>query len=151
EEGDEAAEDEGEDEHGSGYPPCDTVDLAETLEGGTADHGDEAPAGEDEHAAGPALALAAESGGGHGDEGTAGPVINQWTWFTWGGTEFHLAMHLDGLSAMMLFVVTLVSLLVHIYSTEYLKGDRRFTHYYAFLSLFTASMLFYVDRKSTPL
>ena len=42
---------------------------------------------------------------------------------------------------MMLFTVTLISLLVHIYSTEYLNDDRRFTHYFAFLSLFTASML----------
>ena len=52
--------------------------------------------------------------------------------------------HLDGLAAMMLFVVGFISLLVHIYSTEYLKGDRRYTHYFAFLSLFTASMLFFV-------
>ena len=35
---------------------------------------------------------------------------------------------------MMLFIVTLISLLVHIYSTEYMHGDRRFTHYFAFLS-----------------
>ena len=42
---------------------------------------------------------------------------------------------------MMLFVVTLVSLLVHVYSTDYVAGDRRYTHFFAFLSLFTASML----------
>ena len=35
---------------------------------------------------------------------------------------------------MMLFVVTLISLLVHIYSTDYVGGDRRYTHYFAFLS-----------------
>ncbi len=55
----------------------------------------------------------------------------------------------DGQSVMLLFVVTFISLLVHIYSTEYVKGDRRFTHYYAFLSLFTASMLFMVLSSST--
>jgi NADH-quinone oxidoreductase subunit L len=55
----------------------------------------------------------------------------------------------DGLSAMMLVTVGIVSLLVHIYSTEYLKGDRRFTHYYAFLSLFTASMLALVIAQNT--
>jgi NADH-quinone oxidoreductase subunit L len=45
--------------------------------------------------------------------------------------------------------VSIISLLVHIYSKEYLHGDVRFTHYYAFLSLFTASMLFYVLGMST--
>ena len=47
---------------------------------------------------------------------------------------------MDGPSVMMLFVVTLVSLLVHIYSTDYVAGDSRYTHFFAFLSLFTASM-----------
>jgi len=55
----------------------------------------------------------------------------------------------DGQSVMLLFVVTFISLLVHIYSTEYVKGDRRFTHYFAFLSLFTAAMLFMVLSSST--
>ena len=50
----------------------------------------------------------------------------------------------DGLSVMMLFVVTFISLLVHVYSTDYVGGDRRYTHFFAFLSLFTASMLFFV-------
>jgi NADH-quinone oxidoreductase subunit L len=50
---------------------------------------------------------------------------------------------------MMLVTVSIISLLVHIYSKEYLHGDVRFTHYYAFLSLFTASMLFYVLGMST--
>ena len=45
---------------------------------------------------------------------------------------------------MMLFVVTVISLLVHVYSTDYVSGDRRYTHYFAFLSLFSASMLFFV-------
>src|SRR5829696_709606 len=89
---------------------------------------------------------AAEAEGEH--EGSAGPVVTEWTWFTWGQTDFYVGTHLDGLAAMMLFVVAVVSLLVHIYSTEYLRDDRRFTHYYAFLSLFSASMLFYVLSAS---
>ena len=40
--------------------------------------------------------------------------------------------------------MTTVSLLVHVYSTEYVQVDRRYTHYFAFLSLFTAAMLFFV-------
>jgi NADH-quinone oxidoreductase subunit L len=50
---------------------------------------------------------------------------------------------------MMLIVVTLVSLLVHIYSTDYVAGDRRYTHFFAFLSLFTASMLGLIMASST--
>ena len=38
----------------------------------------------------------------------------------------------DGQSVMLLFVVTFISSLVHIYSTDYVNGDRRYTHYYAF-------------------
>ena len=50
---------------------------------------------------------------------------------------------------MMMFVVTLISLLVHVYSLEYMRGDRRFTHFYAALSLFTASMLLLVVADNT--
>ena len=48
---------------------------------------------------------------------------------------------LDPLSAMMLVVVTLISFMVHVYSLEYLKGESRQPTYYAFLGLFTFSML----------
>ena len=50
---------------------------------------------------------------------------------------------------MMMFVVTMISLLVHVYSTEYMRGDRRFTYFYAALSLFTASMLLLVVADNT--
>ena len=49
----------------------------------------------------------------------------------------------------MLVIVTFISLLVHVFSTDYVGGDRRETHYFAFLSLFTASMLFYVISSNT--
>src|SRR5438445_2222587 len=49
--------------------------------------------------------------------------------------------HIDGLTAVMFVMVTLVSLCVQIYSTAYMHGDRRYTWYFAALSLFTASML----------
>ena len=77
------------------------------------------------------------------------PVVATVTWFTIGGISFEAGTLLDGLSAMMLLTVCIISLLVHLYSTEYLRGDVRFTHYYAFLSLFTASMLFYVISSNT--
>jgi NADH-quinone oxidoreductase subunit L len=77
------------------------------------------------------------------------PVTQEWTWFENGGVEIKVGMLLDGPAVMMLFVVTLVSLLVHVYSTDYVAGDRRYTHFFAFLSLFTASMLGLVMASST--
>ena len=49
----------------------------------------------------------------------------------------------------MMIVVSTISLLVHIYSTDYVGGDRRYTHYFAFLSLFSASMLLLVMSRNT--
>ncbi len=92
----------------------------------------------------------AEGGSEHGGEHeSVPPVVRTVTWFQIGGLEFELGTLVDGLAAMMLITVCIISLLVHIYSTEYLHGDVRFTHYYAFLSLFTASMLFYVLSSNT--
>lgn len=48
---------------------------------------------------------------------------------------------IDPISVMMLVVVTFVSLMVHIFSLGYMKGEERFATYYAFLGLFTFSML----------
>ncbi len=87
-------------------------------------------------------ATAAEAGGGGEQPYIA--VQNSTQWLQSGGVEFNIGILVDGLSVMMLFVVTLISLLVHVYSTDYVGGDRRYTHFFAFLSLFTASMLFFV-------
>lgn len=48
---------------------------------------------------------------------------------------------IDNLTVIMLVVVTLVSLLVHIFSMSYMKGDKRYSRYYAYLGLFSFSML----------
>jgi NADH-quinone oxidoreductase subunit L len=65
------------------------------------------------------------------------------TWFKFGprGFEVELGVKVDGLTAVMLVVVTTVALVVHIYSTGYMHGDRRYTWFFAVLSLFTGSML----------
>ena len=57
------------------------------------------------------------------------------------GFRLELGTLLDPLTAMMLIVVTTVSLMVQIYSLGYMHGDPRFSRYYAYLSLFTFSML----------
>ncbi|MCU1352415.1 MAG: proton-translocating NADH-quinone oxidoreductase, chain [Acidimicrobiales bacterium] len=77
------------------------------------------------------------------------PVVRQVTWLQSGGVKLKVGTMVDGLAAMMLFVVSAISLLVHVFSTDYVAGDRRYTHYFAFLSLFTSAMLFYVLAENT--
>ncbi len=62
-------------------------------------------------------------------------------WVVVGPLEVDIGITLDGLTAIMLIVVTSVSLLVQFYSQEYMRGDPGYNRYYAFMSLFTASML----------
>ncbi len=63
------------------------------------------------------------------------------SFLTVGGLHLDVGQHVDGLTAVMFVVITLVSLCSQVYSLGYMRGDRRFTIYYAFLSLFTAAML----------
>ncbi|MGH2578167.1 MAG: NADH-quinone oxidoreductase subunit 5 family protein, partial [Actinomycetota bacterium] len=63
------------------------------------------------------------------------------TWFTVGPLHLELGQYVDGLTAVMLIVVTAVSLAVHVYSIGYMSGDVRFTWFYVVLSLFTSAML----------
>jgi len=77
------------------------------------------------------------------------PVLHHVTWFQNGGVRLTAGIQIDGLAVMMMFVVTIISLLVHIYSLEYMRGDRRYTYFYAALSLFTASMLLLVVADNT--
>tara|TARA_Y100001935_G_scaffold122978_1_gene102219 strand:+ start:751 stop:2886 length:2136 start_codon:yes stop_codon:yes gene_type:complete len=61
-------------------------------------------------------------------------------WLTTGNFNLDLGVSIDNLAAIMLLVVSLVSFLVHLYSSEYMRGDARFSRYYAYLGLFTFSM-----------
>lgn len=63
------------------------------------------------------------------------------TWAVVDGLTIHLGLLMDQLTAVMLIVVTVVSLMVQIYSQGYMKGDAGYHRYFAFMSLFTASML----------
>ena len=62
-------------------------------------------------------------------------------WLEVGGATIDFGLLVDPLTALMLVVVTGVSLLVQIYSLGYMKGDASFSRYYAYMSLFTAAML----------
>jgi NADH-quinone oxidoreductase subunit L len=68
------------------------------------------------------------------------PLTYKWLEFS-PKLSIDMGIILDPISAMMIVVVTFVSLMVHIYSLAYMKGDERFATYYAFLGLFTFSML----------
>jgi NADH-quinone oxidoreductase subunit L len=71
------------------------------------------------------------------------PVASEFefTWVDLPGFTIKVGMLIDPLTAVMLFVVTTVSMLVHIYSVGYMAGDPRFSRFFSFLSLFTFSML----------
>jgi NADH-quinone oxidoreductase subunit L len=68
-------------------------------------------------------------------------VEKSWTWFEVGDFHIEFGMNYDFLTGVMFLVVTSVSLLIQIYSTGYMHDDSRYTIFYAFLSLFTGSML----------
>ena len=72
----------------------------------------------------------------------AGKLIEQnITWFTCGKHSFNAGILVDQLSAIMLIIVTVVSMLVQIYSIGYMHGEKNYTRFFAFISLFTFSML----------
>ncbi len=74
-------------------------------------------------------------------------IISQFTWFDLGNVPSigHLTVNLgimiDNVTVIMLFVVTLISTLVHYFSIAYMKGDPRFSRFFAYLGIFTFSML----------
>jgi NADH-quinone oxidoreductase subunit L len=70
-----------------------------------------------------------------------GPYEKYVEWFRIGSLHMQLGFYVDGLTAVMLIVVTFVSLMVHIYSLGYMHGDVRYTWFFVVLSLFTGAML----------
>lgn len=80
---------------------------------------------------------------GHNINGVWETVIPyNFTWLNVGANlHIDLGILIDPISAMMLVVISTVSLMVHIYSMGYMKGEKGFQRYFAFLSLFTFSML----------
>jgi NADH-quinone oxidoreductase subunit L len=68
------------------------------------------------------------------------PLKLNWLSFS-PGLSIDMSIILDPISVMMIVVVSFISLMVHIFSLGYMKGEERFATYYAFLGLFTFSML----------
>ena len=68
-------------------------------------------------------------------------VFNTWEWLSFGGATIEMGLLVDPLTAVMLVLVTSISLLIQVYSVGYMKGDPSFARYFAYMSLFTASML----------
>ena len=67
-----------------------------------------------------------------------------YTWMTVGGLNMEVGFMVDGLTAMMMCVVTFVSLMVHIYTIGYMDEDEGYNRFFAYISLFTFSMLMLV-------
>ena len=67
-----------------------------------------------------------------------------YTWMTVGSLKMEVGFMVDGLTAMMMCVVTFVSLMVHIYTIGYMEEDAGYNRFFAYISLFTFSMLMLV-------
>jgi len=75
-----------------------------------------------------------------------GARFNQtiYEWMVVGGLKMEIGFMVDGLTAMMMCVVTFVSLMVHIYTIGYMEEDAGYNRFFAYISLFTFSMLMLV-------
>ncbi len=69
---------------------------------------------------------------------------NLYTWLTSGDLQFSIGFLIDNLSAMMMVVVTFVSLMVHIYTIGYMAEDPGYSRFFSYISLFTFAMLMLV-------
>jgi NADH-quinone oxidoreductase subunit L len=67
-----------------------------------------------------------------------------YTWMVIGGLKMEIGFMVDGLTAMMMCVVTFVSLMVHLYTIGYMEDDEGYNRFFAYISLFTFSMLMLV-------
>lgn len=73
-----------------------------------------------------------------------GAEIHSLTWLPLGSINLSMGFLFDSVTSVMLLVVTIVSSLVHIFSIGYMHGDPRYPRFFAFLSLFSFSMLFLI-------
>ncbi len=67
-----------------------------------------------------------------------------WTWFSVGGLEPSVTLHMDALALVFTFVITFVGFLIHWFSTEYMEGDDEYPLFFTYMNLFVVSMLMLV-------
>src|SRR5579884_4373645 len=71
-------------------------------------------------------------------------AVPLYTWLTSGDLEIRLGLFIDRLTAAMLLLVTIVSSLVHVYTIGYMHGEKGYARFFAYIALFTFSMLMLV-------
>ncbi len=69
------------------------------------------------------------------------PVVKTWVWWQNSGLEFGIGSSIDGLAALLILLVAFISLLVQVFSIDYVRGDRRYTHFFAAITLFSGGMM----------
>ena len=67
--------------------------------------------------------------------------ITLWQWFDVGGFNPSIALHLDSLAIVFMFVITFVGFLIHLYSAEFMIDDEGYSRFFAYMNLFVGSML----------
>ncbi len=78
------------------------------------------------------------------NNGSVATTQHLWTWFNVGGFAPGISLHLDGLSLLMLGMITGVGFLIHIFASWYMRGEEDFARFFSYFNLFVASMLLLV-------
>jgi len=76
------------------------------------------------------------------------PVTTTWVWWQNSGLEFGIGSAVDGLAVLILALVAFIALLVMIFSVDYVRDDRRYTHFFAAITLFAGGMLIMVMAEN---
>ena len=74
---------------------------------------------------------------------------NLFRWMTVGQYDLNIGFMIDNLTALMMTVVTFISLMVHIYTIEYMKNDPGYSRFFSFISLFTLSLI-HISEPTRP-
>ncbi len=69
---------------------------------------------------------------------------NLWTWFSVGNFDVSFGLHLDGLSLLMMGMITGVGFLIHVFASWYMRGEEGYARFFSYFNLFVASMLILV-------
>lgn len=67
-----------------------------------------------------------------------------WTWMSVGGFEAGFTLYLDGVSLVMMYVITGIGFLIHVYATGYMHDDPSFARFFSYMNLFVSAMLILV-------